>query len=227
MEIDYRPKKVARVMAVMVLALWVLSMAGSVSRFFLGYDSKVVSAFYFGYEKNFPSYYSSITLLFGAVLLAVVAVNALKNHEKYAFHWSLLSAIFVYISLDEMLALHEELHGPVKTLFHARGMLYFAWVIPFGALLIVFLLAYRKFVLDLPRKTRTLFIASGAIYVLGALGIEMLSARYYDGHGRDNFVFVMYETVEELLEMSGVILFVYAIGTHIRDHIKHVTIAFK
>lgn len=227
MEIKLTPEKVARIMGIIVITLIVLSTAGYVSRFYLGYNSKLISGFSLGYEWNIPTYYQSISLLFCAGLLMVIAMFYIKERRKYALHWGLLSAIFFYISVDEMLAIHEALIIPVKTLFNTRGLLYFAWVIPFGILVVILLIVYARFLIELPKRIRALFLAAGGTYVLGALGLEMLSGRHYEFHGRDNFSYVMYQTVEESLEMAGVIIFVYALMSHIGDDIKKIALDFE
>jgi len=227
MEIQIGPGKIARVMALIVAALLVLNVAGYVSRFFLGYDSKLVSAFSFGYEQNFPTYYSALSLLFCAVLLAVVGEARRKARREYAFHWGALAAIFAFLSADEMLEIHEVLIVPVREALHTGGMLRFAWVIPYGILVAAFVLAYRKFLKDLPARTRKRFVVAGTIYVLGALGMELLGSKYYDLHGGENFVYVMHQTIEELLEMAGVIVFAHAIAEYLRDHVGSMQVNFK
>jgi hypothetical protein len=226
MEIKTSPERIARSMALVVAVLLALDIAASVSRFFLGFDAKIVYAFSFGWEKSFPTYISGVFLLFCAVLLAIASAGSWKAAEKYRVHWCVLSAIFVFLSMDEMLEIHEALIVPVRQALHLRGMLRFAWVIPYGAFLIVFVFAYRRFLRDLPVKSRNLFMAAGAVYVLGALGVELLGARHYDLHGGDNFAYVMIQTVEELLEMSGLTIFAYGIADLIRDRHKAVRIDF-
>lgn len=226
-EIKIGPGKIARVMTLIVAALLLLNVAGYVSRFFLGYDSKLISAFSFGYEQNFPTFYSALALLFCAALLAIVGAARRKAHREYAFHWGALAAIFAFLSADEMLEIHEVLIVPVREALHTGGMLRFAWVIPYGVLVAVFVLAYLKFLRDLPAKTRRRFVVAGALYVLGALGMELLGSKYYDLHGGDNFVYVMHQTLEELLEMAGVIVFAHAIAEYLRDEVGLVQVNFK
>lgn len=62
----------------------------------------------------------------------------------------------------------------------------------------------------------------------GALGVEMLSAPFFNlhGNGDDTFVYLMYQTVEETLELLGVLIFVYGLTTYIRDQIKDISIKF-
>lgn len=224
MEIKISPLKIACFMSGIALTLIFLSVAGYITRFHLGYNSKLISGFSLGYEANFPTYYQSLSLLFCAVLIMFVAFGKAGKRMRYTSHWFFLSAIFVYLSADEMLQVHEKLIVPVRTALHTSGLLYFAWVIPFGILLTVFLLLYIKFLLNLPGKTRNLFIASGAVFILGAIGVEMLGGRYCDLHGSNNFAYVMYQTVEESLEMFGIVLFAYALADYIKNDLGKISI---
>lgn len=82
--------------------------------------------------------------------------------------------------------------------------------------------------MNLPKKTLVRFATAGIIYILGALGVEMLSAPFFNlqGNGDDTFVYLMYQTVEETLELLGVLIFVYGLTTYIRDQIKDISIKF-
>jgi hypothetical protein len=176
MKIKISPKKIAVLLTIIFLVLLFFDVALNVARYYFGFHSIVVSAFNFGSERNFPTYYSAMGLLVCAALLMVVAVAFKNNKQKYASHWFVLSFIFVYLSLDEMLEIHEQVMEATRTLLHTGGFLRFAWVIPFGVLVIIFVLAYLGFLMNLPKKIRVLFIVSGAIYVTGTMGIESLGA---------------------------------------------------
>jgi len=224
MEIKISPKDIVRFMGSIYLVLLFLTIAANIARYFFGYRTNIVSAFNFGSERNFPTFYSAAGLMLCAVLAAVIAAWFKRNKRKYTGHWIALSAIFAYLSLDEMLEIHEQATPIVRSFIHTGGLLYFAWIIPFGILTILFALTYLGFLRDLPKKSRRLFILSGAIYVMGAIGIEAISTPWYAVHGWDNFGYALWQTMEESFEMWGIILFAYSIASYIKDQIKSVTI---
>ena len=215
MEIRLEPRKIIRVLIIVVILLTLANIAGQVSILYFKQDSLfgLVPLFNLDYERSIPTFYSAITLLFCAALLAIIA-NVGKSHAaRYPRHWLALSFIFLFLSADEMLALHERLIGPIRAAFHTSGLLYFAWVIPYGVLLLIFLALFHPFWKRLPTFTRRQFLIAGSLYVLGALGFDLLGGYYYDLRG-DNIRDVVYAilfTTEELLEMAGVILFIYAL----------------
>lgn len=161
-------------------------------------------------------------LALASVLLATVAC-AVRASEipRYARRWLLLAAIFAYLSCDEMLRLHERMTGtalrPALDVlgFAPGGIFYYPWVIVYAPLVAIFVLAYFGFWRALPTKTRTLFLAAGAIFVGGAMGVEVFNAYHDEAPGRELLV-VVGTHLEESLEMGGVIVFIYALATYIR-----------
>jgi hypothetical protein len=72
----------------------------------------------------------------------------------------------------------------MRKLLNATGFLYFTWIVPFGFLVAIFLLSYSKFLFHLPVSTRKLFVAACALYIGGAIGMEMLGGYLADTTGR-------------------------------------------
>ena len=141
----------------------------------------------FDYEANLPSFYSSLAILFCAILLWLISLQKQTAGLKYRYHWLGLAFIFTFLGLDEAIALHEEVGDFVEelNLFEASGYLYFAWVVPYGILLILFALTYLKFVLSLPKTIMLKFICAGLMFIGGAVGLEVISAREADLHGSE------------------------------------------
>lgn len=183
----------------------------------------------FDYEGNLPSFYSAIAILFAAILLAIITYNKTSNKLSHRHHWLFLCLIFFVLSLDEALGLHEELGDFVESmqLFEAKGFLYFAWVVPYGLLLTVFLITYCKFILSLPKKTMLLFVSAGALFIFGALGLETISAKEADLNGSSSMLYSVLYTVEELCEMLGIILFIHALLEYMHTEIGEIHLRFK
>ena len=111
--------------------------------------------------------------------------------------------------------LHERLIVPVRSLVSGSGFLYYAWVLPYGILVALFLAVYAGFVRRLPAATRRLFLLAGALYVSGALGFELVEGLYASRAGGRLFAALI--TVEECLEMLGVVLFIYALLSYLKE----------
>jgi hypothetical protein len=75
-----------------------------------------------------------------------------------------------------------------------------------------------------------LFILAGTIYVGGALGMEMVNARYADLYGFKNLTYQLMTAVEEFLEMSGIAIFIYALMSYVAtqsSQMKTVTVQIE
>jgi len=59
------------------------------------------------------------------------------------------------------------------------------------------------------------FIMAGVIFLTGALGVEMLGAREADVYGYDTVIYGFLYSLEEMLEMLGVVLFIYALLSYL------------
>jgi len=187
---------------------------------FAHYFSKVFNV---DYERNLPTFYSFLALLFSSLLVGVIAYAKNLDSCRYKYHWKILSFIFFYISIDEAGQLHEKLIDPMRSLLNASGFLYFTWIVPFGFLVAIFLLSYSKFVFHLPVATRKLFVAACALYIGGALGVEMLAGYLASTTGQENVSYVIIVTVEELLEMLGIVVFIHGLISYIKTYLGGVS----
>ncbi|MBE2221659.1 MAG: hypothetical protein IAF02_08975 [Anaerolineae bacterium] len=162
-------------------------------------------------EQTLPTWYATILLFVSAVLLGVITAVKHQNHDPQTHYWAGLALIFLYLSIDEGAVIHELFSTPLETLFNTSGYLAFAWLILFVPLLILFALLYLRFLFHLPPRIRNLFILAGACYVGGAVIVEAISANRYSLDGGVSLPYLTIGTVEELLEMWGVVLFIYAL----------------
>lgn len=225
MNIDLSPKEVFKNNMYLILFLLCANIFGIVSRYYFGHGSihGLIPLFDFDTEKNIPTLYSSFALICSSALLSFIAVTRKKLQRSY-IPWFGLSLIFLFLSIDEVSTIHEQFSIPAQNLFNASGFFFFAWVIPYGIALIFFLISYSRFLLELPRNIMVLFIVSGAIFVSGAIGLEMFGARQAELTGTNDFIYACLYTCEEFLEMSGIALFNYALLTYIASQFDSVAI---
>jgi len=132
-----------------------------------------------------------------------------RNNAAYIKSWCFLSLVFVYLSVDEGTKIHVESLDFISPLIGIE-FLHF-WVIPASFIMLVFVLSYGRFLLYLAPEFRALFIASGAIYVGGAIGIETIGGLYAENHGKGNLIYQLIADIEEICEMMGIVLFIYTL----------------
>lgn len=216
MTISFTPKNVLTIFLYIIALLLCTNILGLVSRFVFEHDYVygLIGLFDFNTEKNIPTFYSSVALIIASLLLLFITNLHKKEQLPYVL-WGVLSFIFLFLSIDEISSIHEKLNEPIKNNIDATGLLYFAWVIPYGIALIAFVAAYLKFLLKLPKTTMRLFILSGSLFVLGAIGFEMLGGWQAELNGNRGLLYAIFYTFEESLEMLGVALFIYALLEYI------------
>lgn len=224
--IPLAPGAVTQFLLRVVVCLLVLSFSTQMSLYFLPdylFRDFLVDKLNVDYEGNIPTFYSFLALLFSSVLLGAIAHVKKLDSDRYKNHWKILSFIFLYLSLDEIGQLHENLIIPMRKLLNATGVLYFTWIVPFGFLVAIFLLSYSKFLFHLPVSTKKLFIAAAALYIGGAMGVEMLGGYVAYTTGQKNVSYVIVITLEESLEMLGIVVFIHALISYIKTYLGGVS----
>lgn len=168
-------------------------------------------------EGRVPTWYSAAALLLCASLLLVI--GCFGAARRFRLHWLSLSAIFLFISMDEASGLHDEMSGYLYQLMPTGGALYNTWVVPAGIGVILLGVWMWRFILSLPRTTQGLFVLAAFMYVGGALGLEIVGSIYLTTHDFNSKTptYALLATLEELFEMSGVAVFVYALLSYIQS----------
>jgi hypothetical protein len=188
-------------------------------------------------EANFPTWYSSAALLLSAGLLALVAVQnqnpslTLPIHGegikgRGGWYWWGMAIIFMLLSIDESVSLHERTMAPIYNILKVRGVidsaigefLTYPWIILGAAFVLLFVIAYGRFLLRLPTRTRWLFIIGGALFVAGAMGMELIDSYFAQRYGHENTFSHLSGIFEESLEMFGVIVFAYGVLDYLRQN---------
>ena len=119
--------------------------------------------------------------------------------------------------------------APVRTLLGDSdlGFFYWAWVIPGTLLVAVLGLFFRRFLLDLPATVRIRFLSAATIYITGAIGCELIGGRYIEAHGSENLMVSLIATIEEGLELAGIIYFIWALLKYCADNYREVRFRFE
>ena len=229
-QIRLNPSAVARVLGAVAFLLVLASIGGQLAKYLLGHERGygLIPLFYVDAEQNIPTVFSVLLLFSAALLLAVITVLKNRQRDPDISRWAVLAAGFLLMAVDEASSLHEKLVTPVRALLGdgPLGIFYFAWVIPGIALVAALALFFLRFLLRLPARTRFTFVFAGILFVGGAIGFELIGGRYAELHGHQNLTYSMIATVEESLEMAGVIVFIYALLKYIDDNYEEVRFRF-
>jgi hypothetical protein len=159
-------------------------------------------------ERNLGAWFSS-----GLMLLIGLAAVILARHSGCGqrISWRIIAVIFVLMSLDETAGFHEVMDAPLREHFALNGFLYNPWVFAGALFVAAFALYMIPFLLSLPRSIARIFVAAGAIYVGGALGLEPVDAWAESTYGAGSSSQFLTTTIEETMEMLGLSVFLHGL----------------
>jgi hypothetical protein len=256
MELAIRTKTIIRAM---LIAVVFLTLAGLASRFALytfgdGPFLRPVSLFDVGAERSIATWFVSMQFMLCSILLAVIAVAKKQSGERYSRHWGVLSVILLYMSLDEIATIHETVGAELERVLHSStgftpgGAISYFWVVPGALFILVVGLSYIRFFIHLPRTTRRLFLFAGALFLLGALFLDMLSAQVMSSSGAIAHWAASFSggridpetasaipkilnggntSLQEMFEMFGLTAFVYALLAYIRSYVEGINVRVR
>ena len=143
-------------------------------------------------ENNLPTWFSHFLLLNNAIVLSIIASTFTQEKRHY---WWALAIGFLILSIDEVAGLHETFHSVID----------FNWAIPAGILVAIIGIVFIPFLRSLERRVAILYIISGAIFISGALIIELLS----EDMKTKSLEYALATALEEGMEMAGALIFLW------------------
>ena len=177
------------------------------------------SLFFLDGEGNLPAIFSTWLFLLNAVIFLIVWKAACLSGDSHKI-WLFLSSVFVFLALDESISIHERLINPLRQALGATGIFYYAWIIPYGVGVVLLAIVAIPVFWRMQKRIRFWFGLSAATYLVATIGLEMISGKYLVMmNEQKDIVWIFMVTLEESLEMVGLIILVYAQLLLLRD--KH------
>jgi len=216
----FTPGRAFRVVCFVIVTLILLSVACHMVRLRTGHDHilGLLPLLDLNTENNLPSWFAASLLLVDAMLLLLIGMHHRASGDRFARHWMVLGFFFVLMSVDESIGLHETFTRPLRQLIELPALFYYAWIVPALGLVAGFGAAYLGFLRALPPATRRWFVASGVMYVGGAVVMEAIAGRHDRLYGHAGGDYVLLATLEEAAELLGCGLFLFALLDFIVDH---------
>lgn len=202
--------KVVRFLFFTTAVLVVLNLLAILVKFGGGYEQALgfVPGFSLDKEANIPTFFSGLILLLSGFLFGIIAWYRKRKQEGFVLHWGILSAVFVFMALDEVASFHENLILPIRSSLNLSGIFYYSWVVVGLLFLLAFAASYLKFFFSLSTTYRLGFFLAGFAYICGALGMELVGGYYAEHYGLENLPYALITTVEETLELIGILLLI-------------------
>jgi hypothetical protein len=207
-----RPEKIAAVLGMVVILLVVANIVVNVGKLAAGGDFYgVAPVFALNAEQNIPTFFAGCLLLMNAGLFGLTW-RLFRQPGRPDLGWLGFAVLFVFLAFDELFQVHEKLITPIRDTLQTSGLLYFAWVLAYGLAVAVIAALFVPRWWRLDRSIRWWLAASSAVYLIGAVGFEMVGGAVYESSGRQGGVLysILY-TVEETLEMVGLVMLTYTL----------------
>jgi len=169
-------------------------------------------------ERNIPTLFSSVILLGSCMLLWLIAYLTKSTGAPYSIYWALLSLGFLYLSIDETAYIHETFSEEIA-----------GWIFVVAPFVLLFFIAYIRFFLHLPRKTKLLFLCAGFLFIGGAFFLEFIGS-WRTSIADENVIattYIFFTTVEESFEMFGINLFIYSLLLYLKDNFPDYYLSFQ
>jgi|GEM_PF-1433180 len=199
-----------------------------------GYLNDIGEYFNVGIEQNVPTIFSVLIWSAAAVTTGLIAHFEASSRSQFVGRWRALSLIFLFLAFDEGTTFHEHIGSltedwltPVGWIA-PTGYLYFMWVAPYGALVMLLAGLYAPFLDALPSRTRWGLVLSAVIFLGGAMGVEMISASVYEQKAvRYSVLYAVLYSIEEFMEMLGVALLNFFMLDYLKTRIPDLALSWK
>jgi len=194
--------------------------------------AKVLRRFDLGHEPSIPNMYSSVALLCSAALLALIGRLEHRSRQTGWIYWYGLAIVFIGLGIDEAVLFHEMIDAAIKNFIDTSGFLYLPWVVVGGIFALVFAIIFIPFVARKSKRTLWLFILAGAVFISGAIGMEIVASVIFENSGseelgKQTISHTIAQSIEELCEMLGIVLFIYALIDYLAARFATIEIRFS
>ncbi len=166
-------------------------------------------------ERNLASWLESVCMVSAAALLAFHSLLDRERDRRNVFAWTLLSIVFILMSVDELVSFHEVSVKPLRNTLQLTGIFYYSWVLIAIPLVASLGLLLVPFLLRLERSTALRFILAGAVFVGGAVGTELICGYLATNGGVETPAYKFTAAAQEVIENIGMTMFVLALLRHI------------
>lgn len=232
-ELSLSPRKLFRGLLVCILAIVTISTIAEIVKYRVGitptntyYFQATSRVLYVDSEQSVGTLFSTLQLAAAAMLLAIITRQNWQSRGYRSGRWMLLTIIFVAMTVDEACSIHELTIRGMAGLrnYFTSGYFFYTWVLLGIVFVVAFALLYIPFLFRLPRRTARDFVIGGALFVAGAVGMEMIGGNYTQLYGRQTLGFVALATIEETLEMVGIAVFVKALLEYLQLNHRVLTV---
>ncbi len=203
---------IQRVLAGVVIALFLLSSVGRILKFAVYWDFAYtfVESFWLDAEFGVPRFFATGLLFIVALAAGANGLVALRRNDAHWKQWAVASVAFALAGVEKIAGLHDRYGAMVyrfvedNAIGRAAALLSVAVGLGIAAWL-------ARFVAGLPIPVRRRIAAACAIFAVASIGLEWLGSEVTDVHDTSAIIrYFVCASLEEILEMIGTLVFLNA-----------------
>jgi hypothetical protein len=166
-------------------------------------------------EKGYGTYFSTIQLFILGVSVLIISQEKRKepNPVPKVWEWNVFSAIFLLISLDECIGIHDKVGVEVAGTLSKWPIFtsVFVWLWVYAPLIIGVIVFFMRFFLRITEEYRTarFYFYTGLFFWIGAIIFEAIARK-------SSYPRYLLIAMEEGLEMIGATIFLVGVGVCIK-----------
>ena len=230
----------ARIGRLFVFGTTLVIVAGTIANFCIyhvvespqGNVADVFKRFDLGHEPSIPQFFSALGLVTASALLYMIGRFERRDNCRDRYYWYGMAIVFFGLAVDESVMFHEMVDTALGLVFEPKGVFYFPWVIAGVLFAGVFAVIFVPFVARKSKRTVCLFALAGTVFLTGAVGMEMIASLIFENAGSDEagvmtLSHTLVQSLEELLEMLGIVLFIFALLDYLANHHPFIELYFS
>lgn len=221
MNIVLKPEKIARFLLLLTAFFTLAHIAGQVAYLSNG-PSLWLYLFDLDREQSIPRFFSVTLLLLCAGLIGIIVTVSRQNNLKDTYYWLGLGVVFLGFAIFKNNSFSVSPSVIIRSAFNISRIQLYALV--YGFFLIVFPLIYLKFFFRLSTRMKVLLVSGAFFYIGGAVALDLVSAYLSHLFGQSSVFYLASATLEEVLEMVGIVVFVYTFLFYVSFELKTITI---
>lgn len=129
-----------------------------------------------------------------------------------------------FLGVEVLLNVHGLLIEPIRKSLGISRRFFFVYGLGLLILLFVFIPVWRQ----LNKNVKQWFALSASTFLIGAIGFDIIGDVYFKSIGwREDIIYGALYTIEESLEMAGLIMFIYSLLLLLQREINGVSIVIS
>jgi hypothetical protein len=172
-------------------------------------------------EGNIPAWFSSVQLFIVGLVFLLIGRQTNPDQRPSALLFLILVLGFIFLSADEAASIHEKITGALKDIQWVPRFKgdHGIWVFIYPLIGFTLFLAFYRQLIAMWNRYRytTLIMAAGmGIFLIGALGLEIISFQFLRS-GSFPLLYKVEVAFEEFFEMLGVSVILYGAMLLLRE----------